>query len=77
MRDDAAPELLALRPEAITVEQVADAVIAGIAAEQFLILPHQIVTKYMHNKAQDYDRWLNGIRKLQAKIKASAGNPTM
>jgi NAD(P)-dependent dehydrogenase (short-subunit alcohol dehydrogenase family) len=72
MRDDAAPELLALRPEAITVEQVADAVIAGIAAEQFLILPHPVVTKYMHNKAQDYDRWLNGMRKLQAKIKDSA-----
>jgi len=71
MRDDAAPELLALRPEAITVEQVADAVIAGIAAEQFLILPHPVVTKYMHNKAQDYDRWLTGMRKLQAKIKDS------
>ena len=76
MRDDAGPALLALRPEAITVEQVADAVIEGIAAEQFLILPHKVVAKYMLNKSQDYDRWLSGMRKLQAKI-AAAGNPTM
>ena len=43
---------------------VADAVVAGIEAEQFLILPHPEVKTYFERKASDYDRWLNGMRRL-------------
>jgi NAD(P)-dependent dehydrogenase (short-subunit alcohol dehydrogenase family) len=50
---------------AIEPEEVAEAVVAGLAAEQFLILPHPEVLDYFRNKAQDYDRWLGGMRKLQ------------
>jgi NAD(P)-dependent dehydrogenase (short-subunit alcohol dehydrogenase family) len=51
---------------AIEPEQVAGAVVQGIAEEKFLILPHPEVAKYFQNKANDYERWLRGLRKLQA-----------
>lgn len=51
---------------AIEPAQAADAVIQGMADEKFLILPHPEVAKYFQNKANDYERWLRGLRKLQA-----------
>jgi NAD(P)-dependent dehydrogenase (short-subunit alcohol dehydrogenase family) len=72
MRPDAGAATEALRAEALTTEQVADAVIEGLAAETFLILPHKVVAKYMTNKATDYDRWISGMRKLQAKIQQAS-----
>ena len=50
----------------IAPEEVADAVIEGLAAERFLILPHPEVAEYFQRKATDYDRWLRGMRRLQA-----------
>jgi NAD(P)-dependent dehydrogenase (short-subunit alcohol dehydrogenase family) len=47
---------------------VAEAVVAGLAEERFLILPHQEVEQYFQNKANDYDRWLGGMRKLQRTV---------
>ncbi len=55
----------------MTPQQVADEVIVGLAAEQFLILPHKEVAKYRQRKADDYDRWLGGMRKLRSRF----GNP--
>jgi NAD(P)-dependent dehydrogenase (short-subunit alcohol dehydrogenase family) len=52
----------------MTPAEVADSVIAGLAAESFLILPHPIVLTYMQRKAADYDRWLGGMRRLRAKV---------
>jgi hypothetical protein len=52
----------------IEPEQVADAVVAGIDAERFLILPHPEVLTYFQRKAGDYDRWISGMRKLNAKM---------
>ena len=49
-------------------EQVADAVVAGLADERFLILPHPEVLEYVRRKTGDYDRWLRGMRKLQARL---------
>jgi NAD(P)-dependent dehydrogenase (short-subunit alcohol dehydrogenase family) len=57
----------------IEPEAVADAVIAGLAAEQFLILPHPEVHDYVQRKAADPDRWLGGMRKLQRRIRDSLG----
>jgi NAD(P)-dependent dehydrogenase (short-subunit alcohol dehydrogenase family) len=48
-------------------EQVADAVIEGLADERFLILPHPQVLDYLRRKTDDYDRWLAGMRRLQAR----------
>jgi NAD(P)-dependent dehydrogenase (short-subunit alcohol dehydrogenase family) len=45
-------------------EEVAEAVVAGIRQEQFLILPHEAVSGYMALKASDNERWLKGMRRL-------------
>jgi NAD(P)-dependent dehydrogenase (short-subunit alcohol dehydrogenase family) len=52
---------------------VAEAVIEGLAAERFLILPHPEVATYRERKTADYDRWLGGMRKLRRRF----GNPTI
>ena len=52
----------------IEPEEVADVVIEALAQEQFLILPHPTVHTYMQRKAGDYERWLNGMRRLQARF---------
>ena len=49
---------------ALEPEQVADEVVKGIAEERFLILPHPEVAEYFRRKANDYDRWLRGMRRL-------------
>ncbi|PYP89871.1 MAG: short-chain dehydrogenase [Blastocatellia bacterium AA13] len=54
---------------ALEPEQVADAVVTGLEEEHFLILPHPEVRDYFQRKATDYDRWLRGMRKLQASIR--------
>lgn len=56
-----------LRQTAITPQIVADAVIEGLRSERFLILPHPEVADYFRHKAENYERWLGGLRKLQAK----------
>ena len=57
-----------LKEGAIEPEDVAEAVIAGLAEERFLILPHPEVAEYFRRKADDYDRWLRGMRRLNAKV---------
>ncbi len=53
----------ALEPDA-----VAEAVVEGIADERFLILPHPEVAEYFRRKADDYDRWLRGMRRLRSSL---------
>jgi NAD(P)-dependent dehydrogenase (short-subunit alcohol dehydrogenase family) len=53
---------------ALEPEQVADAVVAAIRDERFLILPHPEVGEFFQRKAADYDRWLRGMRRLRARI---------
>jgi NAD(P)-dependent dehydrogenase (short-subunit alcohol dehydrogenase family) len=53
---------------AIEPEDVAEAVVAGLAEEHFLILPHPEVAEYFRRKANDYDRWLKGMRRLNTQI---------
>lgn len=54
-------------------EAVAEACIAAIRAETFLILPHAEVLGYMRNKTADYDRWIGGMRKLNRRYRGGAG----
>ena len=54
----------------VSVEQVADAVIEGIAQERFLILPHPEAAEYFRRKSADYDRWLRGMRRFKAEVEA-------
>lgn len=55
----------ALEPDA-----VAEAVVQGIRDERFLILPHPEVAEYFRRKADDYDRWLRGMRRLRGRLLA-------
>jgi NAD(P)-dependent dehydrogenase (short-subunit alcohol dehydrogenase family) len=50
-------------------EDVAEAVVRGLADERFLILPHPEVREYQQRKAGDPDRWLAGMRKLQRRVR--------
>lgn len=55
-----------LLDSALEPEQVADEVVKGIVAERFLILPHPEVAEFVRRRADDHDRWLRGMRRLQA-----------
>lgn len=57
--------------DVLSPEQIAEAVIEGMAEERFLILPHDEVGKYWVNKAADPDRWLTGVRKLTQSVESS------
>jgi len=69
--DEMAGAVVLASGELLEPEQVADAVVAGLAAETFLILPHPVVGEYLRAKVADYDRWLRGMRKLQARLAAA------
>ena len=49
-------------------DDVAGIVVDAIREERFLILPHPEVLTFMQRKTSDYDRWLNGMRRLAARV---------
>jgi len=69
MLEQAGPlkELLT-RDAALTPAQVADAWVASLAEDRFLVLPHPEVGSYYAARAADPDAWLAGMRKLQGKV---------
>jgi NAD(P)-dependent dehydrogenase (short-subunit alcohol dehydrogenase family) len=54
--------------EILEPEDVAQSVIEAIGDGRFLILPHPQVLDHFQRKAADYDRWLAGMRRLQARV---------
>jgi NAD(P)-dependent dehydrogenase (short-subunit alcohol dehydrogenase family) len=56
-------------------EEVAEAVVAGLREERFLILPHPEVAAYFKQRADDHERWLRGMRRLQARVAAGIAGP--
>ncbi|RQX05443.1 SDR family oxidoreductase [Micromonospora globispora] len=56
----------------LTPDQVADAAVAGLAEERFLILPHPEVAGYARRRAEDPDGWQAGVRKLVRKLRAAS-----
>lgn len=54
-------------------EQVAKDALQGITEERFLILPHPQVIDYMRKKTENYDRWIGGMAKIQAKMRETYG----
>ena len=54
-------------PGMIEPEELCDSVMEALEKETFLVLPHPQVLTYMQRKTSDYDRWLNGMRRLQAR----------
>jgi NAD(P)-dependent dehydrogenase (short-subunit alcohol dehydrogenase family) len=57
------------------VEEVADAVVRGLEAESFLILPHPKVLTYMQRKSGDYDRWIGGMARLRDQVMQERQTP--
>ncbi|CCD97165.1 putative short-chain dehydrogenase/reductase [Bradyrhizobium sp. ORS 375] len=57
----------------LSPEQVAQDVLKGLAEESFLILPHPQVLGYMRKKTENYDRWLGGMAKIQARMREEFG----
>jgi NAD(P)-dependent dehydrogenase (short-subunit alcohol dehydrogenase family) len=63
-----AADVVAAAGAILEPEDVADIVVEGLRAERFLILPHPEVLTFFQRKGSDYDRWLAGMRRLQAAI---------
>ena len=57
----------------LSPEQVAQDALAGIEQETFVILPHPQVLGYMRRKTENYDRWIAGMAKIQAKMREEFG----
>ena len=57
-----------LTPDAIEPEAVAVAVVQGVEREEFLVLPHAQVREYVRRKWDDNERWLKGMRRLNAQF---------
>jgi NAD(P)-dependent dehydrogenase (short-subunit alcohol dehydrogenase family) len=51
-------------------EYVADRCIEAMAEGRFLVLPHEEVGVYFQRKAEDYDRWLSGMRRIRKRLRA-------
>ena len=54
-------------------EDVADEVVRGVQEERFLVLPHVEVGEFLRRKGADPERWLAGMRRLQATVMGEAG----
>ena len=57
----------------IEPEELAETVVEGLRDERFWILPHPVVREYARRKNNDIDRWLGGMRRLQARIFGGGG----
>lgn len=55
----------------LSTQEVAEKTLQAIREEKFLVLPHELVSKYMQNKVNDYDRWIGGMAKLQSVFKSA------
>jgi NAD(P)-dependent dehydrogenase (short-subunit alcohol dehydrogenase family) len=68
LQDGEGPFVQMLWNSSLSPEQVSDCVVAGLREERFLILPHPEVAEYFRRKADDYDRWLRGMRRLRERV---------
>jgi NAD(P)-dependent dehydrogenase (short-subunit alcohol dehydrogenase family) len=62
------PRVVAAAGTLLEPEQVADDVVEAIREERFLVLPHPEVGEFMARRGSDHDRWLMGMRRLQAHV---------
>jgi NAD(P)-dependent dehydrogenase (short-subunit alcohol dehydrogenase family) len=52
-------------------DEVAGVVVDALRDGRFLILPHPEVLEFFRRKGHDYDRWIAGMRRLQARTAAA------
>ena len=58
--------------EALSPDAVAEAWVASLDDDRFLVLPHPEVAGYYAARAADPERWLAGMRRLQSKVDSLA-----
>ena len=66
--DDPAAAMVLASGGLIEPEDVAEAVVVGLREERFLILPHPEVAEFYRRKADDPDRWIKGMRRIQSRL---------
>ncbi|MDW5325308.1 SDR family oxidoreductase [Plantactinospora sp. KLBMP9567] len=66
------PGAAMLAAGAVTPEQVAELVVAALADDRFLVLPHPEVATYYTRRAADPDRWLHGMNRVQRDLERLA-----
>jgi NAD(P)-dependent dehydrogenase (short-subunit alcohol dehydrogenase family) len=71
--DNLANDVVAAAGAMLEPEEVADAVVEGLRAERFLILPHPEVMTFLRRKVDNNERWLAGMRRLQARMAPGYG----
>jgi NAD(P)-dependent dehydrogenase (short-subunit alcohol dehydrogenase family) len=64
--------VVAAAGEVLEPEHVAGVVVDALREERFLVLPHPEVLDFLRRKGADYDRWLAGMRRLQAQVTAAS-----
>jgi hypothetical protein len=52
--------------EILDPDDVARTALDALREERFLVLPHPEVQTFLERKASDYERWIGGMRRLQA-----------
>jgi NAD(P)-dependent dehydrogenase (short-subunit alcohol dehydrogenase family) len=52
-------------------EFVAEVCVKAMAEGRFLVLPHEEVGTYFQRKANDYERWLSGMRRMRSRLRSS------
>lgn len=57
-----------LQVQSITAADVANSLVQGMAEESFLILPHPQVEEFFQMKADNMDRWIRGMQRLNQKL---------
>ena len=65
---EAATRAVTSAGEVLDPGTVADDVVRAVRAEEFLILPHPQVLAMYRQKSADYDRWIRGMRRYQARL---------
>ncbi len=73
--EDAVGAAALLADEVLEPDDVAQAVIAGIREERFLILPHGALAGHMAIKGSEPERWLAGMQRLVRRARARASAP--
>jgi NAD(P)-dependent dehydrogenase (short-subunit alcohol dehydrogenase family) len=64
-----------LQDDLLEPEDVAEAVVAGMRDERFLIMPHPQLAKYMAFKGADNERWLAGMQRMVSRARTGGGQP--
>lgn len=64
--------VVAAAGDVLEPDEVAERVLEALRDERFLVLPHPEVGEFLRRKATDVDRWLAGMRRLQAAVEGAS-----